>query len=156
MCPHCNVLIKQAHTHARAHTDIQHAADCIWFQLKGAVSSCSFFFPEPCDGEHLSQWFSPLKSFGNWEMQRGWSVRMELIKNAGEHQQTLSSKQAHARSLPACVALKCSFKHIGPCSSLGCWELASIRPSVRPSVRSVRVVALSTYKKLQHRQRSLC
>lgn len=53
-----------------------------------------------------------LKSFGNWEMQRGWCVRMKLIKNAGEHQQPLFSKPALSRSLLVCViSSACSNSH---------------------------------------------
>lgn len=65
-------------------------------------------FPKTCDGENLSLL---LNSFGNWEMQRGWSKR-KLIKNAGEHQQTLFSMQAPSRFPPVSHLLWCALPSI--------------------------------------------
>lgn len=76
-------------------------------------------FQEQCDGEYLSLWLSLLKSFGNWGMKQGWSVRMKLIKNAGEHQQTLFSKQVLSRSLLVCVMVQSAFSNTSQLLSFG-------------------------------------
>lgn len=61
-------------------------------------------FPQPRDEEYVSLL---LKSFGIWEMQRGWSERMKLIKNAGEHQQSSCSKQPLSRFPPVSPPVCC-------------------------------------------------
>lgn len=99
------------HTHGHPHTYIllTHTTDYIWLQLKGLCHIAAFSGAMWC-GLSLPVVLL-LKSFGNWEMQRGWIVRMKLIKNAGEHQQPLFSKQALMLASGMCH-IKCIFKYI--------------------------------------------
>lgn len=76
-----------------------HAKNC--FHLKEVMWSWIVqLFPKTHDGENL---LLLLNSFGSWKMQWGWSERMKLIKNAGEHQQTRFSMQALSRFAPVCL-----------------------------------------------------